>query len=501
MKKILILFIAFIIVFSSSAQQTNWNLSIGGNQQRNGLSENLGPNNNSPTLLWSGGEETDISSAPVIDGDKLIVSRRLLSNPDYESWIVCYNLYNGAELWKINLPTNAGDDSYGKVSAVKDGIVYATRAWGFDAPAKLIAIDINTGNVLWQSNDNVTEYPTETINFNSEGDIIAGNFDKVLCIDKTNGTTKWEIERDDAWAFDGTSICIYNDKGYYWRMETNTDEVTVGVCNILNGEYLYASPVVSDGAPQTQQNSLMLGADGTVYATRCQDDQSVDFIISFTDNGTELIENWRYPIGMVVYGNHGVGPDNSVYTFSRERKMIRINAETGELMNTTSITFGDETLAVLPCIAIGLDGIIYMTINDFPNNEFFILSPELDIIYNETIDGVDGIALGEEALAVTASGTDIRVYEGRQITEIQSINNNIQIYPNPSNGIFTVTNPQGFKNLVGLEITDITGKIVFYSKIQNFSNSKIDISNQPAGIYFITIKTEVGIYTKKLVLY
>ena len=213
MKKHLIVFVAIITYTAIFGQTNNWNLAIGGNQQRNGLTSNLGPNTNSPTLLWSGGEDADISAAPVIEGNKIILHRRLPSNSDYESWIVCYNLYSGEEIWKINLPNNTGDDSYGKISGVNNGVVYATRAWGFDYPAKLIALDINNGNVLWQSSDKVTEFPTETINFNSEGDIIAGNFDKILCIDKTNGSTKWEIKREDAWAFDGTSVCIHNDKG------------------------------------------------------------------------------------------------------------------------------------------------------------------------------------------------------------------------------------------------------------------------------------------------
>ncbi len=74
----------------------------------------------------------------------------------------------------------------------------------------------------------------------------------------------------------------------------------------------------------------------------------------------------------------------------------------------------------------------------------------------------------------------------------------INIYPNPSSGTFTVTNPQGFKNLVGLEITDITGKIIYMTR--GHAPMQIDISNQPAGIYFINIKTENKIYTEKIII-
>ncbi len=108
--------------------------------------------------------------------------------------------------------------------------------------------------------------------------------------------------------------------------------------------------------------------------------------------------------------------------------------------------------------------------------------------YETYVDNV--IVDGNEIVNITLTLVDIQ--------DIQ--NNNINIYPNPSNGIFTVTNPQGFKNLMGLEITDITGKIIFSKDVASNVSTKIDISNQPAGIYFIKINTETGIYTKKLII-
>ncbi len=109
--------------------------------------------------------------------------------------------------------------------------------------------------------------------------------------------------------------------------------------------------------------------------------------------------------------------------------------------------------------------------------------------------------------------TDNVIVDGDEIVEInliptniQSLENQISIYPNPSNGIFTVTNPQGFKNLVGLEITDITGKII-YSKDKAYlvsTTTQIDLTRGHAhlhkGIYFITINTAKGIFTQKLII-
>ena len=84
------------------------------------------------------------------------------------------------------------------------------------------------------------------------------------------------------------------------------------------------------------------------------------------------------------------------------------------------------------------------------------------------------------------------------ITEIE---NNFSIYPNPSTGIIFLNLPASWKELVNVKITDVTGKLMYNTQpATRNSKLEIDISNQPAGIYFITIKTKTGIYTKKLII-
>ncbi len=82
-------------------------------------------------------------------------------------------------------------------------------------------------------------------------------------------------------------------------------------------------------------------------------------------------------------------------------------------------------------------------------------------------------------------------------TNISEIENTISIYPNPSNGTFYIKNPQGFENLVGLVITDITGKTIYKSKFV-IPNSQFVINKK--GIYFIKIQTENNIYTEKIII-
>ena len=97
-------------------------------------------------------------------------------------------------------------------------------------------------------------------------------------------------------------------------------------------------------------------------------------------------------------------------------------------------------------------------------------------------------------------------------TSINNISgNNFIIYPNPSNGIFNLNleasvRPSSVKPS-SVTITDITGKTIYntsaLSDLQTCpsgSESQIDLSNHPKGIYFIKIKTNESIYTEKLII-
>lgn len=93
------------------------------------------------------------------------------------------------------------------------------------------------------------------------------------------------------------------------------------------------------------------------------------------------------------------------------------------------------------------------------------------------------------------------------ITKLNSINTgvkylspftpSIKLYPNPSNGIFTMV-VNGGGSYINFTITDILGKIVYSNRY--LVQTKIDLSNQPNGTYFIQLKTENEIVTRKLII-
>jgi len=74
-------------------------------------------------------------------------------------------------------------------------------------------------------------------------------------------------------------------------------------------------------------------------------------------------------------------------------------------------------------------------------------------------------------------------------------NSVINIYPNPTTGIFTIEG----NNIQSVEITNIRGQLVFQSKRCN-NKSTVDISNQSKGIYFIKVVTDKTTTVEELLL-
>ncbi|MBI9037537.1 MAG: CapA family protein [Bacteroidales bacterium] len=77
----------------------------------------------------------------------------------------------------------------------------------------------------------------------------------------------------------------------------------------------------------------------------------------------------------------------------------------------------------------------------------------------------------------------------------------ISIYPNPTKGLITIGNLAGFKNLSGLKITDIAGKVVFQTTIGNNQTTiEIDLFGFEKGVYFISFSGKDFSPVKKIVI-
>ena len=84
-------------------------------------------------------------------------------------------------------------------------------------------------------------------------------------------------------------------------------------------------------------------------------------------------------------------------------------------------------------------------------------------------------------------------------TDSFSLSNNLEIYPNPSNGNFHVS----LKNQLVIDeilITDTLGKTIQIESLKNANEHQIAMQGASAGIYFVKIKSGEKSIVKKLIV-
>lgn len=79
--------------------------------------------------------------------------------------------------------------------------------------------------------------------------------------------------------------------------------------------------------------------------------------------------------------------------------------------------------------------------------------------------------------------------------EFENSNETVKIYPNPTTSIVNVNCNTTIHRL---ELFDIQGRILETNLVQE-SNSKIDVSSRPKGVYFLKIETQQGSKVKKII--
>jgi hypothetical protein len=76
-----------------------------------------------------------------------------------------------------------------------------------------------------------------------------------------------------------------------------------------------------------------------------------------------------------------------------------------------------------------------------------------------------------------------------------SINKKINIYPNPTTGMVTITNQDNLA-IDKIEIVDVLGKIV---SVKTENTSQIGISEMTNGLYFLKMYSGENVFVKKII--
>lgn len=308
-------------------------------------------------------------------------------------------------------------------------------------------------------------------------------------INKVDGSTVWQTYR---LAYgDGAELAVYGSKIY--GIINDLTQLKVAAFDALDGQLLYKTDAIDNGL--VQQQALFLGNDGTIYLPRSQNNPITDSLYSFTDNGGGFTQNWSVPIHYIPFSSSGVGPDGSVYSYSRSGKVIRINPVTGLLTDSSQVILNGN--ASYPRMSIDAAGIVNITNGGFSDGAFFSFNADLTLRWQTPITNVfiGGPLIGwDGTLVICGVGNDIRAYRGD--LEVSLFDNSaensekeINLYPNV---VADYLNVSISNKLIGLDylVSDIQGKKILAGKFTS-ENEVIDFTFISGGVYLLTIDKNV----------
>ena len=225
---------------------------------------------------------------------------------------------------------------------------------------------------------------------------------------------------------------------------------------------------------------IMLGDVNASYAT-------------FTANGLLKSEN-----GAVVLDLASAVKEGNTFR-------IPVSFESTESANALdfAVRFNENNVSFseLNNVAVGMEANAFMNETDrtfrftgFDVANFTVGSTVAELVLqsnNETISEKDIIA---DLALINGKAVDVKFEKSSEA--IQSVFN-VSIYPNPSNGVFSV---QATENAI-VDVYDMNGKQITASQVIS-SNGKvnIDLNNVEAGVYLVRVQNETFSTTKRIVI-
>jgi hypothetical protein len=95
-------------------------------------------------------------------------------------------------------------------------------------------------------------------------------------------------------------------------------------------------------------------------------------------------------------------------------------------------------------------------------------------------------------------GTLLELDQPMGILPVPTTGAQLQIWPNPTTGLLMVQLP-GTESSYAVEVHNTLGQMVEQFALTGGKNS-IDLTNQPAGIYFVETRTGAGVVSGKVVV-
>lgn len=358
----------------------------------------------------------------------------------------------------------------------KDGNLLINKNYGYNYNyIKSVVLDADSG---------FTFCGFDNINFGA-------NFRSFVCKTKPNGDTLWTKYFYDSNKYFFHSISHESSGGYYVGV---TDTSTLYILKLSPvGNVVWKSPVNKKGYiysidEDIENNVFCSGNNQTsstdsVYFAKFDPGGYKIFEKSWASGGSEAYKSIQCADSAYVIG--GVYADSSLLI--KIKPIIHITAD----YNTSGILCSGNTVCFNDMSTSSNGSIV--------NWNWFFSDGTSNSPLQNPCHNFASPATYTVILKVTNSSGDIdSTYQSITIdlctkVDESNLNENIEIYPNPTNSVLKIIDKKNqFKNSI-IEIENNIGQVVFTSSF----SEKINISHLSTGMYFLTVyDKEISVLTK-----
>jgi hypothetical protein len=210
-----------------------------------------------------------------------------------------------------------------------------------------------------------------------------------------------------------------------------------------------------------------------------------------------------YEDGVVLWvSTNSAGGENSFRIYDEDGQVLYFRNSYSSNTLTKDTFLLDPGCYLLHFLDSDDDGLSFFANND---GNGYVRLGKLGVGFHELFEANFGKEIYHEFTIGHELGSgpvDRECVDITSIPEVATLPDELAVYPNPTTGIFRAEISLKEPQQVEMAIVNLYGQVVVLGKIMasQFTERTFDLSDQPAGIYFLTMKTEGDEFTRKLML-
>lgn len=199
---------------------------------------------------------------------------------------------------------------------------------------------------------------------------------------------------------------------------------------------------------------------------------------------------------------HDINVGITVYHSVREQLDITLTSPNGTVVELSTGNTGIHYVNTI----FDQEAVAPITGDMGPSTGNFIPEGDLSALYNTSAQGIWTLTVVDDVVGVGGEFRDFSLYICTGVTlsvnDIDSIDNDIKLYPNPNNGSFTISSSLPMDK-TKISVFDINGRLVYQTTLNKNTgilNERLNLQNLESGVYLIEIDDNVTKAIRRMII-